>query len=64
VGGGKGGEAKDQKKDREDRKDSHHECPPLGSNQISGQMIPSSRFTFDMEALQQLPGSAAALQHV
>ena len=64
VGGRKGGEAKDQKKDREDRKDSHHECPPLGSNQISGQMIPSSRFAFDTEALLQLPGSAAALQHV
>jgi len=62
--GGKRGEAKDQKKDREDRKDSHHECPPLGSNQISGQMIPSSRLTFDIEAPQHHSGSAAVLQQM
>ena len=61
---GKRDDAKGQKKDREDRKDSHHECPPLGSNQISGQMIPSSRFGFDIEAPQQIPGSAAVLQQV
>jgi len=64
VRGRKRDEPKDQKKDREDRKDSHHERPPLGSNQISGQMIPSSRLTFDMEAPQHRPGSAAVLQQV
>jgi hypothetical protein len=64
VCGGKWDHAKDQKKDREDRKDSHHECPPLGSNEISGQMIPSSRFIFAIEAPQQVPDSAAVLQQV
>jgi hypothetical protein len=60
-------QAKEEKNDREDRQDSHHESPPRGSNsnQISGQMIPSSRrLTFDIEAPQHVSGLAAVLQHV